>query len=72
MKEVNHQTEDVGDSLRNIAAISEESAASIQEVTATVNTQTQMVSYLMNEATALSEQIAVLNESMEKFAIDEE
>ncbi len=71
MKEVNHQTEDVGDSLRNIAAISEESAASIQEVTATVNTQTQMVSYLMNEATALSEQITILNESMEKFAIDE-
>ncbi len=72
MKEVNHQTEDVGDSLRNIAAISQESAASIEEVTATVNTQTQMVSYLMNEATALSEQIAVLNESMEKFAIDAE
>ncbi len=71
MQSVNSQTEDVGDSLRNIAAISQESAASIQEVTATLNTQTQMVNYLMNEATALSEQITVLNQSMEKFAIEE-
>ena len=71
MKQVNNQTEEVGDSLRNIAAISQEAAASIEEVTATANTQTQMVNYLMNEATALSEQITVLNQSMEKFAIED-
>ncbi|MBE5883743.1 MAG: methyl-accepting chemotaxis protein [Lachnospiraceae bacterium] len=69
MKQVDLSKDEVSDSIRNIAAVSEQAAASIQEVTATLNNQTQLMEYLTNEANALTTQTSILNTSMEKFII---
>lgn len=57
------------DSMRNIAAVSEETAAATQEVTATVNTQLDEMQKLANEALQLTDEVSQLNESMQKYTV---
>ena len=60
---------EVLDSIRSIASVSEEAAASTEEVTATVNTQLEGAKKLAEEAERLSKKVQQLNASMQKFQV---
>ena len=61
--------DEVLDSIRSIASVSEEAAASTQEVTATVNTQLEDAKKLAAEAEKLSSEVQQLSASMQKFQV---
>lgn len=61
--------DEVLDSIRSIASVSEEAAASTQEVTATVNTQLEDAKKLAAEAEKLSNEVQQLSASMQKFQV---
>ena len=61
--------ETVMDSIRSIAAVSEMTAASAQEVTATVNEQLEAVERLAGEAAKLQGEVRQLNDSMGRFIL---
>ncbi len=69
MELIMKEKSDVGDSLQNIAAISEEAAASVQEINATLNEEMMTIDRLAEEAEALKEHMEVMNSSMEKFRV---
>ncbi|MBQ6696440.1 MAG: methyl-accepting chemotaxis protein [Lachnospiraceae bacterium] len=69
MERIMVEKENVGDSLQNIAAISQQAAASVEEINATLNEEMMTITHLSEEAEALREQMAVMNESMEKFQV---
>lgn len=60
---------EVGDSLQNIAAISEEAAASVEEINATISEQVNMIVKLAEKADALKGQMTDMNSSLEKFQL---
>ncbi len=60
---------EVGDSLQNIAAISEEAAASVEEINATISEQVNMIVKLAEKADALKDQMTDMNSSLEKFQL---
>ncbi|MBQ7919403.1 MAG: methyl-accepting chemotaxis protein [Lachnospiraceae bacterium] len=60
---------EVGDSLQNIAAISEEAAASVEEINATISEQVNMIARLAEQADALKGQMTDMNSSLEKFQL---
>ena len=57
------------ESIQSIATVSEQAAASTEEVTATVNTQLDDARGLANEAEKLSKEVQRLNASMQKFQV---
>ncbi|MBQ8823580.1 MAG: methyl-accepting chemotaxis protein [Lachnospiraceae bacterium] len=60
---------EVGDSLQNIAAISEEAAASVEEINATISEQVNMIIKLAEKADTLKGQMTDMNSSLEKFQL---
>ena len=60
---------EVGDSLQNIAAISEEAAASVEEINATISEQVNMIVRLAEQADALKGQMTDMNSSLERFQL---
>lgn len=60
---------EVGDSLQNIAAISEEAAASVEEINATISEQVNMIIKLAEKADSLKSQMTDMNSSLEKFQL---
>lgn len=64
------QKEQVMDSVRNIASVSEETAASAEEVTATTNQQMESIAVLTDEAEKLLQEAKNLEESMKRFVIN--
>lgn len=60
---------EVGDSLQNIAAISEEAAASVEEINATISEQVNMIVKLAEKADALKGQMTDMNSALEKFQL---
>ncbi len=69
MERIMVEKENVGDSLQNIAAISQQAAASVEEINATLNEEMMTITHLSEEAEALKEQMEVMNGSMEKFQV---
>ena len=68
----NKMMQDVGivvDSVTSVASISEQEAASIEEVSATVNLHLQDVSRLADEARALQDKTEELNQMLQKFTV---
>ena len=63
------EKESVLQSIRNIAAVSEETAASAEEVTATVNAQLPEAEKLAEEAEKLSEEVSTLQEVLAKYKV---
>ena len=63
------QKDQVMDSVRNIASVSEETAASAEEVTATTNQQMESIAVLTEEAEKLLREAENLEESMKRFII---
>ena len=63
------EKEDVADSLQNIAAISEQAAASVQEINATLSEEMMPITHLAEDAESLKGQMEVMNNSMEKFKV---
>ncbi len=59
------------ESVTSIAAIAEESAASIEEVLATGEEQTVAAEHLSEMSTKLAEVIDVMNENVKKFKVDD-
>lgn len=57
------------ESISSIASVSEQAAASTEEVTATVNAQLEDANRLAQEAKRLSEDVAVVNEKMNRFQV---
>ncbi len=60
---------EVGDSLQNIAAISEQAAASVEEINATISEQVNMIVALADKADTLKSQMTDMNSSLEKFQL---
>lgn len=69
MNQIMAEKEDVADSLQNIAAISEQAAASVQEINATLSEEMMTITHLAEDAENLKEQMEVMNSSMEKFKV---
>lgn len=69
MGSIGVQTEEILDSIRNISAVSEETAASTEEVTATINEQMHSVLMLGAEADTLKKKVSELEEAMGRFII---
>ncbi|MBQ9141084.1 MAG: methyl-accepting chemotaxis protein [Lachnospiraceae bacterium] len=69
MEQIMKEKEDVGDSLQNIAAISEEAAASVEEINATLSEEMMTITHLAEDAEALKTQMEVMNSSLEKFQV---
>lgn len=69
MQDVSERREEVLDSIRNISAVSQQAAASTQEVTATINVQVDSVMSLSEDAAKLSMQAAELEKSISKFIV---
>lgn len=69
MDQIMAEKEDVADSLQNIAAISEQAAASVQEINATLSEEMMTITHLAEDAETLKEQMEVMNSSMEKFRV---
>lgn len=57
------------DAMRSIVAVSEQTAASTEEVTATVNNQLGEMKRLAEEALSLTEEVSLLNDSMKKYIV---
>ena len=69
MNQIMVEKEDVADSLQNIAAISEQAAASVQEINATLSEEMMTITHLAEDAESLKGQMEVMNNSMEKFKV---
>ncbi len=69
MDQIMVEKEDVADSLQNIAAISEQAAASVQEINATLSEEMMTITHLAEDAENLKGQMEVMNSSMEKFRV---
>ena len=69
MEQIMNEKEDVGDSLQNIAAISQQAAASVEEINATLSEEMQTLVHLSEDANNLKEQMEIMNSSMEKFQV---
>ncbi len=69
MEQIMKEKEDVGDSLQNIAAISEQAAASVQEINATLSEEMMTLTHLAEDADALKEQMKVMNSSLDMFQV---
>ena len=57
------------DSMRSIVAVSEETAASTEQVTYTVNSQLVEMQRLASEASQLTEEVFLLNDAMQKYKV---
>lgn len=57
------------DSMRSIVAVSEETSAATEEVTATVNSQLEEMRRLAGEASQLTEEVFLLNDSMKRYKV---
>lgn len=57
------------DSMRSIVAVSEETSAATEEVTATVNSQLEEMRRLAGEASQLTEEVSLLNDSMKRYKV---
>ncbi len=69
MEQIMKEKEDVGDSLQNIAAISEEAAASVEEINATLSEEMMTITHLAEDADALKAQMEVMSSSLDKFQV---
>lgn len=69
MGDIGYSKEEVLESIRNISAVSEEAAASSQEIVATVNEQVNAVTFLAEEAGKLTAKTKTLEESMKQFLV---
>lgn len=69
MNRIMDEKVEVGDSLQNIAAISEQAAASVEEINATISEQVNMIVSLAEKADTLKGQMTDMNSSLEKFQL---
>ncbi len=69
MSRIMNEKSEVGDSLQNIASISEQAAASVEEINATISEQVNMIIKLAEKADALKGQMTDMNSSLEKFQL---
>lgn len=69
MDQIMVEKEEVADSLQNIAAISEQAAASVQEINATLSEEMMTITHLAEDAESLKEQMEIMNNSMERFKV---
>ena len=69
MNRIMDEKVEVGDSLQNIAAISEQAAASVEEINATISEQVNMIVSLAAKADTLKSQMTDMNSSLEKFQL---
>lgn len=69
MEQIMKEKEDVGDSLQNIAAISEEAAASVEEINATLSEEMMTITHLAEDAEALKAQMQVMSSCLDKFQV---
>ena len=69
LQRVDREKTDVQNSLQNISTVSQEVAASGEEVTATLNQQAEIIAELSNKAGELNSDADKLNEAISRFTI---
>lgn len=69
MNRIMEEKVEVGDSLQNIATISEQAAASVEEINATISEQVHMIIKLAGRADDLKAQMTDMSASLEKFQV---
>lgn len=69
MVEIGEEKNSVESAIGNISAISEETAAAAEEITATLNEQVMSISYLNEKAEQLATQVHALEEASSQFRV---
>ncbi len=69
MQQITTEKDSVQDSIQNISSVSEQLAASTQEVTATLGEQTEVISQLNVKAEELRREAKGLDESISRFRL---
>ena len=70
MKDIGQGKNEIEESMCNISAVSEESAAATEEMTATINEQVTSVAGLTQKAEHLASRVNALEEAMSKFIVE--
>ena len=69
MKSIGQEKDEVEDSIRNISAVSEETAAATEEVTATLSEQANSIARLSEKAEQLARRVQALEEATSQFQV---